>query len=83
MDNFSSHSRAAVRERIEATGANQLFLPPYRPDFNPIKKNLPEAQSPFAQSRQTHRLGLLGTHRKARRHLHTKRMRKLFQLVCL
>ena len=45
MDNFSSHSRAAVRERIEATGANQLFLPPYRPDFNPIKKTFPKLKA--------------------------------------
>jgi len=27
-----------VRERIEATGANRLILPPYSPDFNLIKK---------------------------------------------
>ena len=38
MDNLSSHKRAAVRERIEAAGAKLLFLPPYRPDFNPIEK---------------------------------------------
>ena len=38
MDNLSSHKRAAVRERIEAAGANLLFLPPYSPDFNPIEK---------------------------------------------
>ena len=38
IDNFSSHSRAAVRERIEATGANRLILPPYSPDLNLIKK---------------------------------------------
>jgi transposase len=38
MDNLSSHKRGAVRERIEAAGANLLFLPPYSPDFNPIEK---------------------------------------------
>jgi len=38
IDNFSSHKRATVRERIEATGANRLILPPYSPDFNLIKK---------------------------------------------
>jgi len=38
MDNLSSHKRASVRELIEAAGARLLFLPPYRPDFNPIEK---------------------------------------------
>lgn len=38
MDNLSSHKRASVRDRIEAVGATLHFLPPYRPDFNPIEK---------------------------------------------
>ena len=35
-DNFSNHKGAGVRERIEATGAELLFLPPYSPDLNSI-----------------------------------------------
>jgi transposase len=37
MDNLSSHKRARTRERIEAAGAQVLFLPPYSPDLNPIE----------------------------------------------
>ncbi len=37
MDNLSSHKRAGVREAIEATGAQIVYLPPYSPDFNPIE----------------------------------------------
>ena len=37
MDNLGSHKGAAVREAIEATGAELRFLPPYSPDFNPIE----------------------------------------------
>lgn len=37
MDNLSSHKRARTRERIEATGAELAFLPPYSPDRNPIE----------------------------------------------
>ena len=37
MDNLSSHKGAGVRERIEAAGAELLFLPPYSPDLNPIE----------------------------------------------
>lgn len=37
MDNLSVHKVAQVREKIEATGAQILFLPPYSPDLNPIE----------------------------------------------
>jgi len=37
LDNLSSHKRLRVRERIEATGARLVFLPPYSPDLNPIE----------------------------------------------
>jgi transposase len=38
MDNLSAHKVQGVRERIQATGAALLYLPPYSPDFNPIEK---------------------------------------------
>ena len=38
MDNLSAHKIAGVRQRIEAAGAQLLYLPPYSPDFNPIEK---------------------------------------------
>ena len=38
MDNLSSHKGPAIRDAIEAAGADLLFLPPYSPDFNPIEK---------------------------------------------
>ena len=38
MDNLSSHKVAGVRERIEAVGAELLYLPPYSPDLNPMEK---------------------------------------------
>ena len=37
MDNLSSHKGPAVRHAIESAGASLHFLPPYSPDFNPIK----------------------------------------------
>ncbi|MEO0822698.1 MAG: IS630 family transposase, partial [Pseudomonadota bacterium] len=37
MDNLGSHKSAAVREAIEAAGAELRFLPPYSPDLNPIE----------------------------------------------
>jgi transposase len=38
LDNLSSHKVKGVRERIEAAGAELLYLPPYSPDLNPIEK---------------------------------------------
>jgi len=38
MDNLSSHKVDGVRQRIEAAGAELLYLPPYSPDLNPSKR---------------------------------------------
>lgn len=37
MDNLPAHKPAAVRDAIEATGAELRYLPPYSPDLNPIE----------------------------------------------
>ncbi len=37
LDHLPAHKPAAVRQAIEATGAELHFLPPYSPDFNPIE----------------------------------------------
>jgi len=37
MDNLPAHKLLAVREAIQAVGAELRFLPPYSPDFNPIE----------------------------------------------
>ena len=34
MDNLGSHHVEGVRERIEATGAQLWYLPPYGPDYH-------------------------------------------------
>ena len=38
MDNLSVHKIDGVRARIEAVGAQVIYLPPYSPDLNPIEK---------------------------------------------
>ena len=37
MDNLTSHKVAGVVDPIIAAGAQVVYLPPYRPDFNPIE----------------------------------------------
>jgi len=38
MDNLPAHKNAAVRQLIEAAGAELRFLPAYSPDLNPIEQ---------------------------------------------
>lgn len=37
MDNLAAHKNGAIRQAIEAAGAELRYLPPYSPDFNPIE----------------------------------------------
>jgi hypothetical protein len=37
LDNLPVHKTAGLAELVEKRGARLLFLPPYSPDFNPIK----------------------------------------------
>ena len=37
MDNLSSHKVAGVAAAIRSVGARVRYLPPYRPDLNPIE----------------------------------------------
>jgi hypothetical protein len=39
LDNCAIHKMRALREIIEGFGCVLLFLPPYSPDFNPIKES--------------------------------------------
>ena len=41
MDNLSSHKGRDIRGMIEAAGAILRYLPPYSPDFNPIRMPSP------------------------------------------
>ena len=38
MDNLAAHKVAGVRDLIQQSGAELLYLPPYSPDFNPIEQ---------------------------------------------
>ena len=38
LDNLSAHKGARVREIVEGSGCELLYLPPYSPDLNPIEQ---------------------------------------------
>ena len=65
LDNLGSHKGKLARNAIRATGAHQLFLPPYSPDLNPIEqlfaklKHLMRAAEPRDVEATWRRLGEL------------------------
>lgn len=42
MDNLAAHKVDGVKDLIQQTGAQAIYLPPYSPDFNPIEKCWPQ-----------------------------------------
>lgn len=50
LDNLPAHKGIAARLAIEAVGARMLFLPPYSPDFNPIKNAFSKLKSILRKS---------------------------------
>jgi len=38
MGNLSAHKGERIRELLESAGCELLYLPPYSPDFSPIKE---------------------------------------------
>ncbi len=57
MDNLSAHKSERVRELIEESGCEVLYLPPYSPDYNPIEEAFSKIKGILkkarAQSRET------------------------------
>ena len=76
MDNLSSHKSQALRDAIEAVGAQLILPPPCSPDFNPIEQVFSKLKALLrkaaARARRT-----LGRHRRSAQSLQRRRMRKL------
>lgn len=51
MDDLSSHKVQGVPERIEAAGAQLLYLPPYSRTSTPLKKHGPNSSNCYARTR--------------------------------
>jgi transposase len=45
MDNLSAHKGERVRELIEGSGCELVYLPPYSPDYNPIEQAFSKLKS--------------------------------------
>lgn len=75
MYNVSRHNGPKGRDLIKAAGAQLRFLPPYSPDFNPIKNAFSKLKAHLrkAAERTVDTLWSAGRIRP----LHTKRMQKL------
>ena len=53
MDNMRTHHISAVREILEQSGMKLLYLPPYSPDLNPIKKLWSKGKAIFRKLKAT------------------------------
>ena len=65
MDNLSSHKVDGVRQKIEAMGAEVLYLPPYSPDLTPHRKGLGQAQTTAALGQGPHRRSSRSGHHRS------------------
>jgi transposase len=45
MDNLSAHKGGRVRELIEERSCELIYLPPYSPDLNPIRRGVFQDQA--------------------------------------
>lgn len=50
MDNLSPHKAAAIPRRLQESGAELWYLPPYSPDFNPIELMWAKVKSDLRQA---------------------------------
>jgi len=78
MDNLASHKGPAVR--CYRRGRRTAPVPPtLLAGLQPDRDGLLQAQGAPAQSRRTHRRGIVGGHRPTHRHHHARRMRQLLR----
>ncbi len=52
MDNLPAHKNAAVRQIIEAAGAELRYLPPYSPDRNPIEQAIAKLKAHLRKAQE-------------------------------
>jgi transposase len=52
MDNLPAHKGAAVRQLIEAAGAELRYLPPYSPDLNPIEQGFAKLKAHLRKAQE-------------------------------
>jgi transposase len=79
MDNLSSHKVQGVRERIEAAGAQLLYLPPYSPDLNPIEKAWAKLKQLLRAAKGAHKTGPRPSHCRTATNAHCRRRKSLVQ----
>jgi transposase len=52
MDNLPAHKGMAVRQLIEAVGAELRYLPPYSPDLNPIEQGFAKLKAHLRKAQE-------------------------------
>lgn len=52
LDNLPAHKGAAVRQILEAAGAELRYLPPYSPDLNPIEQAIAKFKAQLRKAQE-------------------------------
>ena len=81
MDNLSSHKVNGVRERIEARGAEVLYLPPYSPDLNPIEKAWAKIKQYLRSTRSKNERGTRPSHHRSPLSHHCRQCSSMVQTL--
>jgi transposase len=50
MDNLTAHKGEKVKELIERSSCELLYLPPYSPEFNPIEEAFSKIKAPVCKA---------------------------------
>ena len=79
MDNLSAHKGDRVRELIEGTGCELLYLPPYSPDFNPIEEAFSKVKGLMRKAQARSREALVEAMGKALDAVTTRDARGFFE----
>jgi hypothetical protein len=83
MDNLSSHKREAVRERIEGCGRNAALPAALQSGLQPDRESILPPPGHAPKGRRTNGQRPLEPDRQTRRHLPSRRMRQLLQVMRL
>ena len=59
IDNLSAHKMEKLRELVEGSGCELLYLPPYSPDLNPIEEAFSKIKGILAKAKARTREALV------------------------
>ena len=79
IDNLSAHKDERVRELVDSVGCELLYLPPYSPDFSPMKETFSKVKGLLRKVEARSREALVEAMGKAFDAVTTRDARRFFE----